>query len=329
MAGLTHPRIGTKVRDPRRVPDAEPMDIVSTSFPSTPVREPGGIALAIERAEPALLPALFVALFLLMVLQGGEAVVTRWECGLLVALLGIGLWGRSLRNGKERSPRIGDTALWVSMAPSFILVADASRRAADGRLDMALAALDTDVLGGPAALWFYERFPALWIHEWLAFAYLSYYLFIPVGPFIAWSRGPRQRVRAVFAVGLSYALATMWELVMPTAGPLSMRAQTVVHSGPMKALVDWIYRLDATGGAAFPSSHVAVGTVGWWVLAVHHRALGLWTAPVLLSLWIATIQGSFHYTLDVPPGLLLAALVILLVRPGSVVSPDPTRLETS
>jgi hypothetical protein len=279
------------------------------------------LALRLEDAEPALLPAVLLLGFVLAVESGGSAILWRWESALFLAFLGLGHTLRRPREGGPLAPVWGDFFTLSAMAPHFILVADGSRRAADGRLDLWLAAVDTELLGTTAALWFRGQFPAPWIHEWFAFAYVAYYLFIPAGPLLAWRRGPRWRRRAVLAVGLAYAVATVLELLFPTAGPLAQRAATVLDSGAMKDLVDTIYKLDATGGAAFPSSHVAVGTVGWWIIQQHSRPLGLLTLPLILNLWVSTVQGSFHYTLDVPAGVLVTVLILVTVRPGSVEAP--------
>ena len=279
------------------------------------------IADSLEKASPLVPAWLMLFVFSFSLVRGGWPVIARPEALLTGVLVALGFWGRSRVEGRERHPLIADLSLWVAMAPGFILVADASRRAADGRFDAAMASMDLDLFGISAPLWFASKFPSRWFHEWLEFAYFTYYLWIPAPGLLGWLAGPRARIRAVLALSVSYTLTTGLELILATKGPLADRATTVMESGPMKTLVDWVYRFDAHGGAAFPSSHVAVGTVGWWMVYCRHRMAGLLTFPIIVSMWFATLQGSFHYLVDVPAGLLVTVLALALVRPGVALEP--------
>lgn len=248
----------------------------------------------------------------------GPAAMVRWEFlgathTLLVATV------MRLRGRTPADAAFADVMTWIHMGPSFVLVADASRTLADGRLDAALSEFDVRLFGQAPARWFDAVLPSDAAHEWLAFAYFCHYLLIPGAMVAAHRAGPRFRRRAVHTLVLGYCIATCWELLQPTRGLLPERASTVRDSGTWKALVDWVYRFDAHGGAAFPSSHVAMGTLWWWILVVvwPHPAARLITSTIFASMMVATLQGSFHYALDIPAGFFVGAATLVVIRPGA------------
>ncbi|MFP5229251.1 MAG: phosphatase PAP2 family protein [Acidobacteriota bacterium] len=72
--------------------------------------------------------------------------------------------------------------------------------------------------------------------------------------------------------------------------------------------------------AAMPSLHVAHTAFFLWMLRRISRPLSLLFLPVLLWFIATAIGLAWHYILDIPAGLLLAALAVLLVQRAL---PDP------
>jgi len=242
---------------------------------------------------------------LAVLVRGGVEPLLTWEGLVSGALIfGAAVLHRTL---------LGDFLAGAAMGPLFIVVAKTSTAAATGHFDAGLAAFDRWMLGASAAQWFEDQMPWRWWKEWMALAYLSYYFWIPAPWLLAVRRGVEARQWVMGTLLGSYCASTTLELVFPTIGPLVTRG-AVVDPTPLSRVVDLIYALDPGGGAAFPSSHVTVGVACWWmVLRLSPRA-GWWSFPILVSMLVSTVQGCFHYTLDVPAGILAAGGVILLRR---------------
>lgn len=77
--------------------------------------------------------------------------------------------------------------------------------------------------------------------------------------------------------------------------------------------------------AAMPSLHVAHAAFFVWMLRRLSRGLSLLSLPVLLWFMVTAVGLAWHYILDIPAGLLLAALVVVLVKK---MLPDPTMQES-
>jgi len=76
--------------------------------------------------------------------------------------------------------------------------------------------------------------------------------------------------------------------------------------------------------AAMPSLHVAHAAFLAWMLRRISRGLSLLSLPIVLWFMVTGVGLAWHYILDIPAGLLLAALSVALVK-GTL--PDTARLE--
>jgi membrane-associated phospholipid phosphatase len=67
-------------------------------------------------------------------------------------------------------------------------------------------------------------------------------------------------------------------------------------------------------GGCMPSSHVAVATVVFVFAYKYTRRLFYFLGPLILSLFVGTVWGRFHYLSDVIAGILVAFLSLYLGR---------------
>ncbi|MCK7476647.1 MAG: phosphatase PAP2 family protein [Candidatus Moduliflexus flocculans] len=66
-----------------------------------------------------------------------------------------------------------------------------------------------------------------------------------------------------------------------------------------------------TAGGSVPSPHCAVATVMWFMaLQVHPARVSPASRPVILSLYVSTVYGRFHYLSDMVIGIAAAGIVI-------------------
>jgi membrane-associated phospholipid phosphatase len=179
------------------------------------------------------------------------------------------------------------------------------------------------LFGGQPSLEWAAALPSLPISEVLHACYLSYYLLIFGPPLYLWLKGRRQAVRgAVFALMLTFFVHYLFFVYFPVQGP------RYLFPPPGGVLADgFVYRLahaaleaGSSQGAAFPSSHVAVGVaqslIAWrWM----PRAAPLITV-VTIGLAIGAIYGGFHYAFDALVGAGLGIATVLVgfrIEPAS------------
>ncbi len=205
---------------------------------------------------------------------------------------------------------VAEAALIVAFAPLFVVVANASVVAVNQRFEAYLAQLDRTLFGGvEAARWFHAHDPHGVLAMVFGVGYVAYYFLIPAAWLVAALRGPQARRVAHTLLVITFAACCALNLAMPTLGPLEVRHALGLND-PISQFINELYRFEPVGGGAFPSSHVAVGTVCTAILWRCWRPAGIVAAVLLALLTVATVQGGFHYVLDVPAGFAVAFVAI-------------------
>jgi membrane-associated phospholipid phosphatase len=84
------------------------------------------------------------------------------------------------------------------------------------------------------------------------------------------------------------------------------------YRGPMFRLMGFIYGTvePEMGGAAFPSSHVAVALATLWFSWTYLKRLRYLHLMLVILLCLATVYCGYHYAVDVLAGLLTAAILV-------------------
>jgi membrane-associated phospholipid phosphatase len=65
-------------------------------------------------------------------------------------------------------------------------------------------------------------------------------------------------------------------------------------------------------GGSVPSPHCAAATIMWAMAFRYHRPTFYWLAPIMISLYISTFYGRYHYVTDAVTGIAVAVLALLL-----------------
>ena len=156
-----------------------------------------------------------------------------------------------------------------------------------------------------------------WLTEWMAFAYWSYYVFIPfVGVFLYIKK------RSLFHSYVFYLSLTLYVcyfsfLFLSARGPHETLAH--LHSerlvvGFFANFVDTIQSKASISGGAFPSSHVAAVWIAWAFLHKFNRGLGWVTLPLILSLSFSVVYMRYHYAVDSIAAIFLVFLTYKIAR---------------
>ena len=155
---------------------------------------------------------------------------------------------------------------------------------------------------------------------WTIWIYVSYYLLLVLA---VWLPEDDKR-RSDAAYGL--VLAAMIGLVIFTLWPTSVMRQSSGFDGATGFLWHLLFSVDTTFNA-LPSLHVAntcLAAIALW------PSRGPWRGPwrIIVPAWamlviLSTLTTKQHYAIDVPGGVLLAAICFVLVRFGVTYGPPP------
>jgi membrane-associated phospholipid phosphatase len=152
--------------------------------------------------------------------------------------------------------------------------------------------------------------------EWMMFAYVIYF---PLLPAVAWmsyrAGGPDQVRQYLFALAFAWLICYVGFILYPVASPLFWypdKFTVPLEGGPFTWLGEWGRAHLHQKGGALPSPHCAAGTMILVFAWKYKRWLGIALTPVIVSLYISTVYGRYHYTSDAITGIATAVLVLLL-----------------
>ncbi|MBM4162194.1 MAG: hypothetical protein FJ217_13985 [Ignavibacteria bacterium] len=182
--------------------------------------------------------------------------------------------------------------------------------------------LDAYVLD--AEQYVFDLQPTLWLQhittpaltEWLMFSYVIYIPMYPVlSGIIYYLRGELAMEDYIFALGLTNILCDLGFVLFPVAGPMPTigHLYTVPLDGYVFTAIGEFIRshLHYIGGS-IPSPHAAAATVMWIMAYRYHRPSFLVITPIVLSLYVSTFYGRYHYFTDAVVGIAVALLALKL-----------------
>ncbi len=158
--------------------------------------------------------------------------------------------------------------------------------------------------------------PAL--NEWMFFVYVFYVAIYPaLGAVIFFKHGEAANEDYLFRLGLVNFVCGLGFLLFPVASPMYWEKIRPLLTEPLPArffgaAAEWIRAHIHQPGGSIPSPHCAVATVMWFMSRKYTRHGFLWLAPIILSLYVSTVYGRFHYASDMIIGIAAGALVVLI-----------------
>lgn len=174
-----------------------------------------------------------------------------------------------------------------------------------GFMDHQVVALERAVFGVDPNVWIQPVQTAL-VNEWMMAGYFAYYmlLLILILPFHFSGRTMDVR-RILTATTITFVISYVGFALYPVEGPRFYLAEQFAHglSGwVFVPLVNWIIAGAAFHGGCMPSSHAAVALVVLLWARRTRPGLARWLAPLVFTLFFATVWGRFHYVTDVVVG---------------------------
>lgn len=179
-------------------------------------------------------------------------------------------------------------------------------------------AFETWLFGVQPTLWL-ERFITPCLTEWMMFCYVIYLPIYPILCAVLWfTRGRAAAEEYFFTLGLANVLCDAGFILFPVASPMYWMPDR--YHVPLDGWVfTWAGEFIRTRahfvGGSLPSPHAAAATV-MWVMAWKHYRPAFWIlSPVILSLYVSTFYGRYHYLTDAILGIATAGLAVIVAPP--------------
>jgi membrane-associated phospholipid phosphatase len=197
-----------------------------------------------------------------------------------------------------------------------------------GCFDLTFIRADEALFGCQPSLRMVHWLPQWWVSELLYAAYFSYYLMVfGTGLALYFLRDSRRYFRYLTTVTFIFYVCYLTYAFFPVMGPhggferksaSGVDASTYVRAapdsttrGPFYHIMFVVYEVcEPEGGAAFPSSHVAVAAATLCFTWREFRRLRWLHLAAVVLLCVSTVYCGYHYAVDVIGGLLLAAVLI-------------------
>ena len=179
-------------------------------------------------------------------------------------------------------------------------------------LDALVAKIETALFGIQPAVAFsgaLSHLPA--VNELFFFGYFSYYVILTTGFWIMFFRGLRNEARrALFIATTSFAMLYVWYVFVPVHGPkYFVEALNRVWYSEFEGylfvpMMKAVFANMNLGGAAFPSSHVAIGLIAIGLIRKQLPRLFWVYSTLFLLLCASTVYVYAHYAVDIIAGVL-------------------------
>jgi membrane-associated phospholipid phosphatase len=185
-------------------------------------------------------------------------------------------------------------------------------------LDDIVLRVEAAIFGVQPTLWL-EQYTKPAVTEWMMFAYMFYFLMYPILCAIIFFRdGEAALEECFFTLGLTNILCDLCFILFPVAGPIAAMGDQ--YTVPLKGyfftwLGEWVRTNGQFPGGSIPSPHCAAATVMWAMLYRYHRPAFWLLLPVVLSLYVSTFYGRYHYVSDAVLGI-ATALVAARLAPA-------------
>ncbi len=183
-------------------------------------------------------------------------------------------------------------------------------------LDYLVLDLEQYLFGIQPTLWI-QHYTTPWLTEWMMFSYVIY---VPLYPLLCgiiyYLRGEIAMEDYFLTLGLTNILCDLGFILFPVASPLYYIKDlyTVPLDGYLFTSLGELMRSQLHyAGGSIPSPHAAAATVMWMMAYRYYRPAFYVLAPVIITLYISTFYGRYHYLTDAVVGIAVAFLALALV----------------
>ncbi len=183
----------------------------------------------------------------------------------------------------------------------------------DGWFDETLISLDRFLIGIESSL-FLEKITNPVLTEWMMFSYVAYIPLLFAVSFICYfSSDAYTSKEYLFNLICTYSVCYLGFIIFPVASPLFHYPEAYnvkLDGGIFSICGELIREYGHFPGGSLPSPHCAATTVMALFLYRHNRKIFYWLLPVVVTIYISTVYGRYHYSWDVVAGIITALVVI-------------------
>jgi membrane-associated phospholipid phosphatase len=182
-------------------------------------------------------------------------------------------------------------------------------------LDQRILDFEEAIFGVQPTLWL-EQYTTSWLTEWMMFSYVIY---VPMYPILCgiiyYLRGELPMEEYFFTLGFTNILCDIGFILFPVASPMYFIKElyTVPLDGYVFTFLGELMRSQLHfAGGSIPSPHAAAATIMWIMAYRYHRLSFYILTPIILSLYISTFYGRYHYVTDALVGIGVAFIALAL-----------------
>lgn len=152
---------------------------------------------------------------------------------------------------------------------------------------------------------------------WLEFfngIYFLYYVAIFIFPWVLLRDHKQSAILYIYTITITMALHHTFIMLFPTSGPVHLRTELIPEGWFFIPIMNWIYgTLDAGGGGAFPSIHVAAVVVLFLFASSYFPKYRIVFAILTICVLTSTVAGAYHYASDVVAGVITGTLSFIFL----------------
>jgi len=243
--------------------------------------------------------------------------VEHWQVVVLeMTVAGVvvlaGNWIHAQRGGWI-GPASRATSILLFYAIAFSAVAPLQHILFDQWMDQILISLDQYLLGMEASLLLEH-----WIHpvltEWMMFSYVAYVPLLPLTAIVCYCLAGEKSLNSyLLNLSLAYILCYIGFILFPVATQMHFIRElytTPLDGWAFSWFAEWMRTNLHPPGEALPSPHCAAATVMLVMFYRYGRVYFYWILPIILTLYVSTVYGRYHYSWDAVAGIVVAIAVL-------------------
>lgn len=191
----------------------------------------------------------------------------------------------------------------------FYAETDALNNVIFNNLDPYIVNFEETIFGGQPSIWFFQKFPWNWFNEIMNASYLSFYFLILILCFYVYRKNSENAKFPIFIVCSSFYIYYLIFILFPVVGPqfyFNPPYNQIPDASFFRAAVKFIDSIGERPTAAFPSSHVGIVCILWYLAYKYAKPLLKWYIPIGILLFFSTVYIKAHYAIDVIAGILSA-----------------------
>lgn len=231
-----------------------------------------------------------------------------------VALIAA-VWLARRASAAKMAALVRDAAPFLIGYLAYVLMRDLIPFIRPETVDQQLADMETSALGTPSYLAIPRAIGCTFLDYLLLACYTSHYYIPPAFAIFLAYRDRDAFRRFMLALSIAWAVGYFGYVAVPAVGPKYLYANYELWrvAPGITPVTNYIDTIASVTRDAFPSQHVAWTALVLWAARPYKIFFRIY-AFVGAGLTLATLYFGFHYLIDLPAGLLLAASSVFAAR---------------